>query len=671
MCIRDRVWAAARAVAVVALVPWVALGGGAAAQTAAFDVRPVLLTGAPAPGFPGLTVADVDADLERGVRLVDEGTMAFYARLSDGTDALIVERGGQLATIAKELTPAPQTGSTFLNLTNLIVGADGAVYFGAKFIGGDLQICGPSAIDDVVLYRERDGVLELLVREDDPFPAFGPDVHVDAPGPAWPNPFGGSVYGEWLGLVTGTCGQFGTFPDRMMVDRGQGLEPLVADGAPSPVPGTVFDAGPTVQIRYLPDDPDAVAYQAVIEGPGVTQVDRVVLIVEQGGQQHVKVRSGTPVPGAPGLFLGGGFGVGYSSWRADLHAFSSGLLDASGALTFLDGLFLVDEADQLHAIAIEGDPAPDTTDGSVIAAVHQEQAPFPGPGAITLGDGGQLAFRSSLNEVLGFDESALYYRSSSGELRIVAREGGPVPGLPGAVFEPLFVERTFDKPWVNREGRAVFSAHLSGPGLTASARGIFTVQPDTHLAEAVLLPGDALDLSGVGTDVRVVESAGKFGPEGPFEYFRPVTDAGAFASRVVFTDGSAAIVEFVPDPTVCQQDLGSGGPGASVLAICGEGLGAGQVSTLELSAPAGQPSFLLLSVPGSPDVPFVGGTLVAAAGLFDGFPLPVTIPASGLLALPVGGANVAFGAVIQFATLEPALPLGFALSNAVLVEFGG
>lgn len=119
------------------------------------------------------------------------------------------------------------------------------------------------------------------------------------------------------------------------------------------------------------------------------------------------------------------------------------------------------------------------------------------------------------------------------------------------------------------------------------------------------------------------------------------------------------------DRTVCQQDLGFGGPGSLTISLCGEELAHGGQALLDLQGgPASATAFLLLSGNATP-VPFKGGVLVPIPILLV-LALPTAVDGSSSLAVPGGGGPLTV--YVQAAAPDGGLPLGYALSNALQVE---
>ena len=217
--------------------------------------------------------------------------------------------------------------------------------------------------------------------------------------------------------------------------------------------------------------------------------------------------------------------------------------------------------------------------------------------------------------------------------------------------------------------------HLQGPQATLDWQaGNLDTDPllqATGLPTASSPTTDAADNLAVGADLADLDGDGSTAEPVPFD--------AALGERFVDQPG-------VPDlglgfPTVdmgayeldevCQPDLGFGGPGSLVLAICGGGLGPGQSSTLQLTgAPAGAPAFVLVSTPGFPDLPYGGGLLVSGTGLLPGFPFANQADAAGELSLPLAGKGAPLTLVVQVLVLDLGQPQFLAISNAVLAGFG-
>ncbi|MHC5209167.1 MAG: M36 family metallopeptidase [Planctomycetota bacterium] len=118
--------------------------------------------------------------------------------------------------------------------------------------------------------------------------------------------------------------------------------------------------------------------------------------------------------------------------------------------------------------------------------------------------------------------------------------------------------------------------------------------------------------------------------------------------------------------TSCQQDIGFGGPGSMTLSMCGDPLSSGNTSTMAVAgAPSGGAVFLFASLSNIP-TPFKGGTFV---------PVPValtvqfTANGSGDVSALVPGGGGPFTLYLQAIAPDGGLPLGYAISNALQVQF--
>jgi hypothetical protein len=129
---------------------------------------------------------------------------------------------------------------------------------------------------------------------------------------------------------------------------------------------------------------------------------------------------------------------------------------------------------------------------------------------------------------------------------------------------------------------------------------------------------------------------------------------------------SAQDIAIWTDNTVCQTDLGFGGPGSAVLSLCGDPLGSGGTADLLLTgAPASTTAWLTASAAFNP-VPFKGGALVTVPILMM---VPFPTNGAGTLAINnLAGGHGPLDVYVQFVIVDPAQPAGYGLSNALLVE---
>lgn len=156
----------------------------------------------------------------------------------------------------------------------------------------------------------------------------------------------------------------------------------------------------------------------------------------------------------------------------------------------------------------------------------------------------------------------------------------------------------------------------------------------------------------------------------------PTSSVGASCSNshvrieVAYTGVAAADANGngVPDSceTVCQTDLGYGGPGASTFSICGGDLSSGTTATLRLTnAPAQTAALLLAGVQANPTA-FYGGLLVPLPPVLQ---VLLTTDANGEITIPgVPGGLGPVSVYAQFAVVDAAAPLGVGLSNALRID---
>lgn len=125
-------------------------------------------------------------------------------------------------------------------------------------------------------------------------------------------------------------------------------------------------------------------------------------------------------------------------------------------------------------------------------------------------------------------------------------------------------------------------------------------------------------------------------------------------------------VDGVRAQTLCQTDLGSGGPGTATLAMCGEAFQTGGVSDLRLDG--APPSSLIHFFAGATAgaAALGAGTFIPSAPLIF-FSLPSN-PAGGLLFQDVPGGGGPATAYLQAVFQDASLPGGIGLSNALKID---
>ncbi len=127
-------------------------------------------------------------------------------------------------------------------------------------------------------------------------------------------------------------------------------------------------------------------------------------------------------------------------------------------------------------------------------------------------------------------------------------------------------------------------------------------------------------------------------------------------------------VDTVVAGTVCQPDLGYGGPGSARLAVCGDALSSGgEADLMVVDGAPGRFGVLLGSTSFQP-TPWNGGTVVPLpVGGYHGF----HFDDDGRWAPPPlrGGGYGTLSVYSQVVYLDPAQPLGFGFSNALRVDY--
>lgn len=149
----------------------------------------------------------------------------------------------------------------------------------------------------------------------------------------------------------------------------------------------------------------------------------------------------------------------------------------------------VEDGGGLHLIAREGDPAPGGEDYGLL---------YPP----ALSGNGEVAFGSFLNQ--GQSGAGIYkYSTPAGTVQLIAREGMPVPGMPGVTFgRPTF------SPSINNAGQVAFYASLIGaPPFQPSGDSVWVTSPNGDLTP-VVVKGQTMEVSpGV---FRTVSACGSY-----------------------------------------------------------------------------------------------------------------------------------------------------------------
>ena len=423
--------------------------------------------GRPMPGSLGASPNDFPAGAVMATGLLTgtavqpvidaEGGLLFVARArgdaalgitGSNSQALLYGRGGQdLRLLLRQDDPIPGLPSTthVSDIAGFRISPFGAHILIGVHLQDDVVPANTPVTADTALLLGQPGAWQVLMREGDLVPAVG----------------GGARYGEidLQGLSvtsTGTAvfrnnlqtgvGGVTTVNDAILQIGTPGNLTIVArNGSPwngSGATGEVVDRSVAItsfvvtNARLL-DDGRIVHDLKFVPGTGsatATTNDRV-LAVWQAGVDTVLAREGDQAPGMPpgAVFADSGLSpftilpVGAVN-RAGVVAFSVPFPAGPGGVTAADDrAVFVHDGTSLTMVLREGNPAPL---GAGITFGH------PAFGMV-LTNGGQLAFGAALGgNVTAGNDSALLL-GPPGTLTAIAREGDPVPGLPGHFFGDL------------------------------------------------------------------------------------------------------------------------------------------------------------------------------------------------------------------------------------------
>ncbi|HET6406493.1 MAG TPA: choice-of-anchor tandem repeat NxxGxxAF-containing protein [Chthoniobacteraceae bacterium] len=189
----------------------------------------------------------------------------------------------------------------------------------------------------------------------------------------------------------------------------------------------------------------------------------------------------------------------------------------------------------------QGDAAPGTEPGVLFGSFMVNLI----SSAPHVADDGQVTFLAPLTgPTVDATNDMGVWAGLSGSLKLVAREGFEVPGVPAnLVFD------TLDKPFMNPLGQIAFHATLGGPGLdSTNDRGLWA----TDLAGDLLLvarTGDTIDLGGgqIKTISGLALNSWTADNDGTQRIFNA---NGQLLFAASFTDGSGGLfVAAIPEPT--------------------------------------------------------------------------------------------------------------------------
>jgi hypothetical protein len=509
----------------------------AEAQTAPeVRLQEILKVGDPAPGFaPGVTISAI-GDVPR---IAEDGSISLVVLVqgvpgATGVQAIYRVTGGPPELVFRSGDPAPE-GDTFQRFPSLP--QTPRIDQGRLTFAGSEGPPGGQSRDGI--WSDRFGAFDLLLRVRDHLPGMPADGQVFR--------FGFVTRGETV-LVDADYSQGANVPAQnqgLWRNRTGAWDTVLINGmqAPGLGAGVVFDTDPTSAYGPLfgwrARRDGRVLAQAWVSGSGITQDNDEALWIERDAGLSVLVREGTPAP-LPGTKPGRGatFGPTVSSptFGSDGENAVPAINDA-GAVVF--GAVLRTREGRLNSLWTTRSGALELlAKGSVPLVGSAPGGPAPGlPSGATfatfsiafLNGRGTIAFEGFANEfgdATNLTEGIWWDRS--GQLALVAAEGRPVPGAPGAAFQDLFLGS------LQEDGTLFFSGRFAGPGIDAgNDTAEFRVNPDGTV-DVFLREGEEAEVLGSsgGSSLRTVGAFG-FGPG--------VAADGRRVAQVRFRDGSSGV----------------------------------------------------------------------------------------------------------------------------------
>ena len=518
------------------------------ASAAEVSIRPVAITGDPAPGTEAGTVFWLFTNgLNHSMMhpVIDaEGHVAFVARVTGPLmqdvqrNGLWIERNGGLELVARSGIEAPGIGgdikfsgfpSDYLPMPPLVSG--GRIAFNVELFGPGVQFGNSMA-----MYKEGADGLEFIGRQGSHAAGFDPGFVYDTA------TFIGGYNAQGHVMLRGGVYGPGVTDDNdeaIWTDRSGAVAPVVREGQPAPGQGgLLFGRGELGSSQYaLPQTlfnrNSQILFQGNLAGTGNYHNDEA-LWIESGGVITKILREGDPAPGAGAGVTFGGNSVSLSIFSPTFNsnAHSSFDIRLGGSVPTTSAMYST-HTGALDLVALPGDPAPGQSYEFGLLASPK------------LNENGDLAFRAATpdddNDPFTQPPWALWV-DRGGTLTLIAHPGDPIVNAPGWTLESAGQLFGF-----NSAGQIAMTAPLFDD-LGQQVYQSLLISDDAGNLYKVVAINELFDVHGDGSDLRPIV---RIIPGG-------LSDTGHVVFRLDFSDTeSGHYVASIGVPAVCAADIAS------------------------------------------------------------------------------------------------------------------
>jgi len=512
------------------LLSW---NAAAFAQPRANGLRVIAKTGQAAPGtaagvtYSGLNAPRVDADANTTF-----GAFLAGPNITQGHMGIWVERDGALELVIQRGDPAPGAGpgvtftTTGFSPLNPAI-ADGLVAFRSPLLT-------PGGVGGG-LFKETPLDLRLVALGGMQAPGLPAGVTMGVGEPAF-NPPGNVVFGSFL---SGT-GITANNDESIWTDRAGPLALLVREGNRAPGTTLVFGAGssrfaPGGLREFTTNAQSRVLVHANLSGRGVDDLNDEALYVEGPNGLALLAREGAQAPGqATGIRFGAGVGDAFDEIvplvlsNAGVALFQARIAGANVNATFADTLWtnrsgaprLLVRGRSLGSTP-KGDPAPGFANRTFLGFTNFAR----------INQTSRVAFVGVVEGAPGTTDSDFgIFSDRAGALALVVGDGTPVGDQPGVLFGRTTATNSYELLALNDSNHVYFTTAVRG-AVPAGTAGLFVSAPSGQV-RTVLQTGDAIDLTGDGSDVRTLSTF----------FVGGVNRDGVIALSLFFSDFTQAIV---------------------------------------------------------------------------------------------------------------------------------